>query len=166
MHVQLSGGSIRQKLGKHVLILAVSFSFAFSNQAKAETTAKMCLNQSEDKELVAAPPTDFSLLFGFENRVPAAFPVGSQEDILKTWLSKAGFIFNGLSMDDTAFADEPDENARFKKRLKDNEYVNLSILSWRTPCGRMVFSIGWGSDECGLIDEIHADVEYCQFDLP
>ena len=113
------------------------------------------------------PPTGpIAFLLSFERRVSAAFPIGSEEKALKRWLNKQGFVFNGRDQLDTAFADEPEEQARLYARIKSWEFVNVSTMSWATICGRIVYSVGWDADECGLIDEIHADVEYCQFDLP
>ncbi|MEZ5887492.1 MAG: hypothetical protein R3D56_11500 [Paracoccaceae bacterium] len=157
--------------GRKIAVAAVPLFFLNSPpelgaMARAEAAPENCSENKARNSLPAHPIGRMAFLFGFEHKIPAAFPAGSSETILKNWLRNQNFTFNERSQLDSAFADEPDEIARFRARLKSGELVNLSIRSISTLCGRAVYSVGWSADECGLIKEIYADAKYCQFDLP
>ena len=152
-------------------VLAAVLSGLFSTQAygtlaRADALPEICAKGGIITSAVSPPLWPSTSLFRFESKVPAAFPVGSDDKELDYGLKKLGFIFDNRHYLDTAFADKPEENARASARIKSGELVNVSTLSWKTICGRIVFSVGWDINECNLINEIHADVEYCQFDTP
>jgi hypothetical protein len=137
-----------------------------SASAQAEAGVPACEQTKAVVASVRPPSTRFAYLSSFESRVPLAFPIGSKAEVLRKWLVDSGFTFHGRTISDTAFGDEPAEWERYSERLRSNETINLAVFSRETFCGGMIYSVAWDTNDCDQIDEIHADIERCQFDLP
>lgn len=112
------------------------------------------------------PVAAFGVSFGFERRVLRAFPIGSCENELVSWMDRMGFSPGSEGDADTFFIDEPDEFERSGARRREGRAINLRRLIQEAMIGRSYFMIAWNADGGGRLTEVYADTEIFKLDIP
>lgn len=150
-----------------VRLLTLTMLAALMNAPTATAQESATCIATPDGALAEIPPVSIGgFYFDFEDRMRAAFPLGSCEDRLLDWMDELDFEDAILSTGDSYFVDEPAEHERNFERLKQRSAIRVRLASRWSLIGTSYYSIAWSADTHGRLLEFYPDTEIMHIDLP